>query len=128
MGLIKAELKRIDGSKDKSIFTRLISEKFTGFVVAIYHSNGEVLFEREWKNGRAYGYQVEYYDNGQIKYYHQMDDFNEIGPSMAYWEDGSIRHEETDEYTRQYDREGNITFDFKEGIGVIKGEEEDYTI
>ena len=126
MTLIKPDLERVDGSKNKEIFTDLIANNFTGFVVTLYHDNGQILFEREWKNGRAYGYEVEYYDNGQTKYYHQKNDYQFLGPSMAFWEDGSVRHEETDDYTRQYDRNGNITYEV--GNGAVKGKAEDYTL
>lgn len=127
MELIKPELKRIDVKRgDKEKHTELMTGNFTGFVVYERHPNGKIAYEKEWLNGRDYGYQVEYYDNGQVKYYHQMDDFNDIGPSKAYWEDGSIRHEETGDYTRQYDKEGNITYEV--GNGVVKEKAEDYTL
>ncbi|EDP72846.1 Hypothetical exported 24-amino acid repeat protein [Flavobacteriales bacterium ALC-1] len=131
MELIKPDLERIEFKRgDKKKATQLSNDKFTGFLVFERHSNGTTKLEYEWKNGREYGYQVEYYNNGQVKYYFQFDDFNEIGPSIAYWENGSIRHEEVEEngkwIVRQYNQQGEITYELKNGIK--KGKREDYTI
>lgn len=129
MGLIKPELKRIEVKQgDSEVHKKLNLERFTGFLVYEKYDNGVIRFEIEWKDGNEYGYQIEYYDNEQIKYYEQMDWFNEIGPTMAWYKNGNIKHEETDEYTRQYDIDGNITYEVTNKPGPRKGEMRDYTV
>lgn len=125
--LIKPEIERIYiGWKEDynpELVTRLMLEKYTGFVIYERYSNGNIKEEYEWKEGRAYGYQIEYYENGQVKSYEQMDDSLPIGSSMEYWEDGSIKDEDIEidgkGVHRQYDREGNLTYEFYDG--KIKG-------
>ncbi|NQY04707.1 MAG: hypothetical protein HRT68_00520 [Flavobacteriaceae bacterium] len=131
MSLIKPELERVYGGKDnQKIYTRLIEENYTGFVILTYYQNGIIMNEKEWQNGRPYGYQIEYYDNGQLNYYDQLDDYNDIGPSKAFWPDGSVKFEEIETESgwveRQYDQVGNITFE--SGKNGTFGEWIDYTL
>lgn len=40
---------------------------FSGYLVMDYHTNGNIMFEEEYKEGEHLGWDNEYHENGQLK-------------------------------------------------------------
>ena len=108
---------RVDGTyfEDK--------EKYNGKWVS-YYEDGQIEWERNYKDGKYDGKWVKYYSDGQIKYEKNYKDGIEDGKWVGYYSDGQIEREENykdgklDGKYVKYDEEGNINYEYCYEMGV----------
>lgn len=63
--------------------------------VKMWHSNGQLVHESEYRDGRHHGQTTGYYQNGQLKYRGTYEDGKKTGVWVRYAEDGSLKSEST---------------------------------
>ena len=80
--------------KEYNRYSNLINEIKEGKgIIKEYNSNGNIICQYEFKNGKLNGKKYSYYDNNNIKSEDNYVKDEKNGPSKTYYNDGKIKSE-----------------------------------
>ena len=55
----------------KTIGIQFLNNSSKGYIVYWYYDNGQISYQKQYKNDKRHGYCIEYYENGEIRYQEQ---------------------------------------------------------
>jgi len=86
-GIVRAK------NNNQLIGIQFINNSFKDYIVYKYYDNGQIWYQRQYKNDKLHGDYIEYYDNGQISYHCQYKNDICHGDCISYYESGRIRYQ-----------------------------------
>ena len=113
---VNAELKEYsDDEVTESNYILLLKNDMkpvTG-IVRGWHENGQLWYEKNYKDGKRVGSHREWYENGQLEYEMNFKDGKEDGLCRGWGENGQLSYEANCKDGRYYnqkrwDKDGNI--------------------
>ena len=95
-------------------------------LLKFWYENGQLAFERTYKNGELDGLWKEWYENGQLQYEWNYKDGKEDGLHRMWYENGQLRYEynykdgKEDGLWKEWHENGKLSYEsnYKNGVKI----------